>query len=185
MSPHVCGQVYKSTKYQVSVSNTVTEATGFRSVPNSIHMYPCSVSCHVPRCPTPPQHISNRMRPNELPQNTFPSTTPLNDSISVERPPTVDACSQRATKRDNAHQRHTRSVQSSSCAEGGFFSQAQSVSVHGLQPKRVVLQRSCSHPLSSRCCSILSDFRTATRCSSAFQIDVLPESRSTSVFEAC
>ena len=73
--PHVCCQVYKSTKYQVSVSNTVTEATGFRSIPTSIHKHPCSASCHVPRCPTPSQHISHRMRPNELPQNTFSNNT--------------------------------------------------------------------------------------------------------------
>ena len=120
--PHVCHQVYKSTKYQVSASISVREATGFRSTP-TIHKYPRSVSRHVPRCPIP----SQQMRFNELPQNTFPTNTPLGDdvckdSISVESPPPVDACSQRATKRDNAHQRHTRSVQSSSCAEGGFFS---------------------------------------------------------------
>ena len=36
-----------------------------------------------------------------------------NDAISMECPPPVDACSQRATRRDNAHQRHPRSVQSS------------------------------------------------------------------------
>ena len=81
--------------------------------------------------------------------------------------------SQRATKRDSAHQRHARSVKSSSCAEDGFFSQAHSVSAHGLQPERVVLQRYCS---------VLSAIRTATRCSSAFQFDVLPEPRA---FEAC
>ena len=97
------------------------------------------------------------------------ATTPFQSS-------TVDACSQRATKRDNAHQRHTRSVQSSSCAEGSFFSsQAQFVSVHDLQPKRVVLQRYRSHPLTSRCCSILSAIRTATRCNSTcHQIDAYP-----------
>ena len=44
----------KSTRYQVSVSNTVREATGFRSIPTNIHKYPRSVSCHVPRCPIPP-----------------------------------------------------------------------------------------------------------------------------------
>ena len=80
-----------------------------------------------PTLPNTTQHISHRMRFNELPQNTFSINTPLgddvcNDSISVECPPPVDACSQRATKRDNAHQRHTRSVQWSSCAEGSFFS---------------------------------------------------------------
>ena len=124
VSPHVCCQVHKSTKYQVSVSNTVAEATGFMSIPTS--KYPRSVSCHVPRCPIPSQHKSHRMRPNEWPQNTFSNNNPLRDdvckdSILVECPPTADAYSQRATKRDNAHQRHTRSVQSSSCAERGFF----------------------------------------------------------------
>ena len=59
------------------------------------------------------------------------------------------------------------------------------MSVYGLQPKPVVLQRCCSHPLSSRCCSILSAIRTATRCSSALQFDVLPEPRSTIAFEVC
>ena len=33
------------------------------------HKYPPSVSCHVPRCSIPSQHISPMMRPNELPQN--------------------------------------------------------------------------------------------------------------------
>ena len=184
--PHVCCQVYKSTKYQFSVSNTATEATRSMSIPTSIHKHPCSVSCHAPRCSTPSQHILHQMSLNELPQNTLSINTPLGDdvckdSISMECPPPVDACSQRATKRHNAHQRHTRSLHSSSCAESCFFSKAQSVSVHGLQPKHVVLQKCSAHPLSSRCCSILS----ATRCSSAFQFDVLPEPRSTSAFEVC
>ena len=66
------------------------------------------------------------MKFNDLPHNTFSNDTPLgddvcNDSISVECPPPVDACSQRAAKRDNAHQRHTTSVQSSSSAESSFF----------------------------------------------------------------
>ena len=74
------------------------------------------------------------------------ATTPFQSS-------TVNACSQRATKRVNAHQRHTRSVQSSSCAEVGFFSSSICI-VHGLQPKLIVL---------SRCCSILSAIRIATR----------------------
>ena len=135
--PHVCCQVYKSPRYQVTVSNTVREATGFRSIPTSIHKYPRSVSCHVPRCPIPSQHNSHWIRFNESPQSAFSNNTPLgddvcNNSISVECPPPVDACSQRATKRDNAHQRHTRSVQSSSCTEGGYFTQAKSVSVRGL-----------------------------------------------------
>ena len=63
-----------------------------------------------------------------------------------------------------------------SCAEVSFFSsQARFVYVHGLQPKRVVLQRYRSHPLTSRCCSILSATRTATRCNSTcHQIDAYP-----------
>ena len=75
VSPHVWCQVYQSTRYQASVSNTVTEATGFRSIPTSIHKYPSSISCHVPRWPIPSRHISHRMRPNELPQNTFSNNT--------------------------------------------------------------------------------------------------------------
>ena len=77
---------------------------------------------------------------------------------------TVDASSQRASKRVNAHQRHTRSVQSSSCAEGGFFSSPICI-VHGMRPKSIV---------PSRCCSILSAIRTATRRS--HQIDAYPVS---------
>ena len=164
--PHVCCQVYKSTRNQVSVSNTVMEVTGFRSTPTNTHWYPRFVSCHVPRCPIPSRRISHRMRFSELPQNVFQQHTLGDDRLQP-----VDACSQRATKRDNAHQRHTRSVQSSSCAESGSSSQAQPVSVHGLRPKRVVLQKYCSHPLSNRC--------SEPRCSSAFQFDVLPEPPST------
>ena len=52
VNPHVRCQAYKSTTYQVSASNTVTEATGFSSIPTSIHKYPRSVSCHTPRCST-------------------------------------------------------------------------------------------------------------------------------------
>ena len=63
------------------------------------------------------------VRLNELPQILFYINT-LSEMMTATTPfrsSTVDACSQRATKRANAHQRHTRSVQSSSCAEGGFF----------------------------------------------------------------
>ena len=41
-----------------------------------------------------------------------------------------------ATNEDDAHQRHTRSVQSSSCAECGFYSSL----MHGLQTKLTVLR---------------------------------------------
>ena len=47
----------------------------FWSIPTSIHKYPCPVSCHVPRCPIPFQHISHWIRPNELPQDTFSNNT--------------------------------------------------------------------------------------------------------------
>ena len=66
VNPHVCCQVYK---VQVSVSNIVSDATGSRVHTTSIHKYPPSVSCHVPRCSILSQHISPMMRPNELPQN--------------------------------------------------------------------------------------------------------------------
>ena len=66
VSPHVCCQVYK---VQVSVSNIATDATGSKVHTTSIHKYPPSVSCHVPRCSILSQHISPMMRPNELPQN--------------------------------------------------------------------------------------------------------------------
>ena len=55
------------------VSNTVTEATRFRSTPTSIPKYPRSVSCHVPHCAIPFQHISHRMKFNDLPQTRFPT----------------------------------------------------------------------------------------------------------------
>ena len=76
VSPHVCCQVYK---VQVSVSNIVADATGSRVHNTSIHKYPPSVSCHVPRCSIPSQHISPVMRPNELPQNPISINTPLGD----------------------------------------------------------------------------------------------------------
>ena len=69
--PHVCCQFYNSAKYQVSISNTVTEATRFGSKPTNIHKYPCSVSCHAPRCSIPSQHIPHQMRLSELPQSTL------------------------------------------------------------------------------------------------------------------
>ena len=76
VSPHVCCQVYK---VQVSVSNIVADATGSRHHTTSNHKYPPSVSCHVPRCSIPSQHISPMMRPNELPQNPISINTPLGD----------------------------------------------------------------------------------------------------------
>ena len=76
VSPHVCCQVYK---VQVSVSNIVSDATGSRVHTTSFHKYPPSVSCHVPRCSTPSQHISPVMTHNELPQNPISINTPLGD----------------------------------------------------------------------------------------------------------
>ena len=87
------------------------------------------------------------------------ATTPLRSS-------TVDACSQRATKRANAHQCHTRSVRSSSCAEGGFFPSPICISTRlATQARRTP---EVSHPLSGRCCRILSAIRPATLWLSAF-----------------
>ena len=73
------------------------------------------------------QPIAPMMRPNELPQNpisinTLSEMMTATSSVSAERPLTVDVCLRCATNQDNAHQRHTRSVQSSST--GGSFSQA-------------------------------------------------------------
>ena len=78
VSPHVCCQVYK---VQVSVCNSVADATGSRVQTTSIHKYPPSVSCHVPRCSIPSQHISPMMRPNELPQNPISINNFLSFSI--------------------------------------------------------------------------------------------------------
>ena len=82
---------------------------------------------------------------------------------------TVDARSQRATNRDNAHQRHTRSVQSSSCAEGSFFSSP--ICLHGLQPTRVVLRPLLSHPLRLPNCNSLLISASVRR---VHQIDAHP-----------
>ena len=62
----------------------------------------------------------------------------------------------------------TRDQSSRRRAQKATSSQTQSALAHGSQSKRVVLQRYDSHPLSGRCCSILSAIRTATRCSSEF-----------------
>ena len=59
---------------------------------------------------------------------------------------TVAARTRRATNQVNAHQRRTRTVQSSSCTEVSFFSSPICI-VHGLQPKLIV---------PSRCCCILA-----------------------------
>ena len=74
VSPNVCCQVYK---VQVSVSNIVSDATRSRVHTTSIHKYPPSVSCHVPRCSIPSQHISPMMRPNA--QNPISINTPIGD----------------------------------------------------------------------------------------------------------
>ena len=81
-SPHVCCQVY-----QVPSLSQQHCHGSHRIIPTSIHKYLSSVSCHVPRCPVPSQHMSHRMRPNELPQNTFsirhPSRTVLGLVLQV------------------------------------------------------------------------------------------------------
>ena len=79
VNPHVCCQVYK---VQVSLNNIVSDATRSRVHTTSIHKYPPSVTCHVPRCSILSQHISPMMRPNELPQNPIPST-PLSEMMTA------------------------------------------------------------------------------------------------------
>ena len=86
--PHVCCQVHKSTRYQVSASNTVREATGFRSTPTSIHTYSCSVSCHVPRCSntmplqSAPDEIQRVATKHVFQQHQFSHVRPQNSVIS-------------------------------------------------------------------------------------------------------
>ena len=80
VSPHVCCQVYKE---QVSVSNIVVDATGSRVHTTSIHKYP--VSCHVPRCSIPSQHISPLMRPNELPKKTISINRKRSERLKSEQ----------------------------------------------------------------------------------------------------
>ena len=89
------------------VSNTVTEPTGsgpYQPVSTSTH-FQSRAMLHVAQYR--PNTFRTRMRLNELPRNTFSVNTLLgddvcNNSISVESPPPVDACSQLATKRDSA-----------------------------------------------------------------------------------
>ena len=109
----------------------------YRQVP-IVSLVPCSTLPNtVPKHITPDetqrvatQHVFHQHSSSEMMSATIPS------QWNVLRPLTLVP----AMEQDNARQRHTRSVQSSSCAEGGFFSKAQSA-VHGLQPKRVVLQK--------------------------------------------
>ena len=63
-----------------------------------------------------PKHVFHQHPSSEMMSATIPS------QWNVLRPLTLVP----AMEQDNARQRHTRSVQSSSCAEGGFFSKAQS-----------------------------------------------------------
>ena len=105
------------------------------------------------------------------------ATTPLRSS-------TVDACSQRATKRANAHQRHTRSVQSSSCAGGGFFPSPICIRTR-LETQGVALRRYHSHPLSGR---LLQHPLRHPNCNSlviSVQFDVSPDWRPSSAIKAC
>ena len=103
--------------------------------------------------------------------------TPLRSS-------TVDACSQRATKRANAHQRHTRSVQSSSCAEGGFFPSPICIRTRLATQARHTPEVSftssvrplLSHPLRHPNCNSLVI---------SVQFDVSPDWRPCNAFEAC
>ena len=105
------------------------------------------------------------------------ATTPLRSS-------TVDACSQRATKRANAHQRHTRSVQSSSCAEGGFFPSPICIQTRlATQARRApeVLFASSVRPL-------LQHPLSHTKCNSlviSVQFDVSSDWRPSTATEAC
>ena len=178
--PHVCCQV-------TSLRNTnIWKATGFRSIPASVQKYPRSVSCHVPRCPIPPQHNSHRMSIQRVATELRFPTTPLSETMSatspsqwnVLHPLTLVPSAQRnetmltSVTRDQSSRRRAMKAASSH--------KPNQCPAHKLQPKRVVLQRYCSHPLSSPCCSILSAIRTTTRCSPAFQFDVLPGQRSTS-----
>ena len=86
-STHVCCQVHKSTRYQVSVSNTVTEATRFRSIPTSIHKYPMF---RLVPCPTLPNTVSTHFTPDETQRaaikNTFFHQHPSREMMSATIP---------------------------------------------------------------------------------------------------
>ena len=124
VKPHVCCQVCKVP------SLSQQHRHGSHRIQVHTNQYP-QVRAFIPvPCPTLPNTVPTQITPDETQRVATKHVChqhPLGDevcngSISVECPPTVDACSQSATKRDNAHQRHTRSVKSSSRAEGDFFS---------------------------------------------------------------
>ena len=174
--------VVKSTKYPVSVSSAVTEAIGFISIPTSIHKYPSSVSCRVPTLPnTVPAHITPNETQRVATKHVF-HQTPLSEMMSATISSQWNVLRQMLVP---SAQRTKTMLTNVTRDQSSRVVQAQSVSVHGLQPMRVVLQRYRSYHLSSRCCGIFSDFQTATRSSSAFRIDGSPGPRATSAFVAC
>ena len=73
-TPHVCCQLYNSTSLQSNKSQPATPSRKPQDsspYPSSVRKYSRSVSFHVPRCTTPSKHMSHRMRPNELRQDTY------------------------------------------------------------------------------------------------------------------
>ena len=105
------------------------------------------------------------------------ATTPLRSS-------TVDACSQRATKRANAHQRHTRSVQSSSCAEGGFFQSPICIRTRLANPS-ASYSGSITHILCPAVVVASSPPSEPQLAGHQRQFDVSPDWRPSSAIEAC
>ena len=153
--PHVCCQVYKSTKvpslsqqHRHGSHRIQVHTKQYPQVP-MFSLVPCGALLNtVPThsAPDETQRVATKHVPSRPLSEMMSATIP--SQWNVLHPLTLVPA--RNETRQYAHQRHTRSVQSSSCAEGGFFSQVQSVSVHGLQPKRVVLHVAASATLSIR-----------------------------------
>ena len=134
------------------------------------------VACRTEQHPDKFTSLQHQMRMNMLSKFIVSINTP---SEMMPAKTLCQSSTANATKRDNAHRRHKRSAQPSSCAEGTFLSSPICNRTRfATQPRRTPV-------VSFRCCSTLSAIRTANRCSSAFQFNVSPDPRSTSAFEAC
>ena len=87
------------------------------------HQYPQVPTVSLVPCPTLLNTVPTHFTHDEIQrvaskpdfhQHLLSEVMTATFSVSAECPLTVDAHSRRATNQDNAHQRHTRSVQSSS-----------------------------------------------------------------------
>ena len=122
--------------------------------------------------------VQFQMKECELPQILSYKITP-SEMISATllfQFSTVDARYQRATNRDNAHQRHTRSIKSSSCAESSLFSSpiclCTQIATHARRTPAVVVASSPPSKL-----ELAAHQRFSSTC--------LPDRRPSNAFEVC